>query len=571
MLAAVGDEHLAGRDLVAGVALGLGGDGLLAARAGRRPACTGGSWGRGRPRRRPRRCGPGVGKSGSPAPKPMTGSPGRLQRLGLGVDGQRGGLGDGGDAARRRGASVTGGRPTVSLLARTVRDQWHAMTARCPPPTSRSPPTCSPPTAASAAAPPRSGPRRSTALAGAGRDYLGTSPPPGPGAVRGRRAAQRAGRAVRPARRLRGRCSATAAPPSFWDAATFGLIERRSQHLALRRVLVQVRRRPPRPRRTSTSRRPHRADPGHRTRCPVADADVDVYCLTHNETSTGVAMPLAPARRRRPGLVLVDATSAAGGLRFDPNEVDVYYFAPQKCLASDGGLWLAAVSPAAVERIERIAASRPLDARRRSTSASPSRTAARTRPTTPRRWPRSSSPCSRSSGSTSNGGLEWAAGRCDRSAETIYGWAEALDLRHAVRGRPGAAQPRGRHHRPRRRRRRHHRVARCCGPTASSTPRATASSAATSCASRCSRPSTPTTSPPSPAASTTSWPPCRLLSLAPLGAPRASRGGSQVRRPTAASVRVLRPTITCWVAALTSRKQRPITLGFRNDSLPDSR
>src|SRR5678816_662152 len=77
--------------------------------------------------------------------------------------------------------------------------------------------------------------------------------------------------------------------------------------------------------------------------------EVSAYCLTHNETSTGVAAPV-----RRPegaeGLVLVDATSAAGGLRFDPREVDAYYFAPQKCLASDGGLWLAALSPAAVER-----------------------------------------------------------------------------------------------------------------------------------------------------------------------------------------------------------------------------
>src|SRR3546814_11514961 len=88
---------------------------------------------------------------------------------------------------------------------------------------------------------------------------------------------------------------------------------------------------------------------------PVADPEIDTYCLTHNETSTGVAMPLErPAGAE--GLVLVDATSAAGGLRFDPNEVDVYYFAPQKCLASDGGLWLAAVSPAAVARTARIAA-----------------------------------------------------------------------------------------------------------------------------------------------------------------------------------------------------------------------
>ena len=79
----------------------------------------------------------------------------------------------------------------------------------------------------------------------------------------------------------------------------------------------------------------------------VGRPGIDAYALTHNETSTGVAMPLArPEGADDDALVLVDATSAAGGLRWDPNEVDVYYFAPQKCFASDGGLWLAACSPA---------------------------------------------------------------------------------------------------------------------------------------------------------------------------------------------------------------------------------
>src|SRR5207253_5388476 len=89
---------------------------------------------------------------------------------------------------------------------------------------------------------------------------------------------------------------------------------------------------------------------------PRANPEVDAYCLTHNETSTGVAMPV-----RRPagvssadGLVLVDATSAAGGMRVDPAEFDAYYFAPQKCFASDGGLWLALLFPAAVHRVGRI-------------------------------------------------------------------------------------------------------------------------------------------------------------------------------------------------------------------------
>ena len=89
------------------------------------------------------------------------------------------------------------------------------------------------------------------------------------------------------------------------------------------------------------------------------DDDIDVYALTQNETSTGVMMaverPAGVAAQQ--SLVVVDATSGAGGLRFHPHNVDVYYFAPQKCFASDGGLWIAAVSPAAVERIERIAQS----------------------------------------------------------------------------------------------------------------------------------------------------------------------------------------------------------------------
>ena len=82
------------------------------------------------------------------------------------------------------------------------------------------------------------------------------------------------------------------------------------------------------------------------------------YAVTHNETSTGAAMPLRrPLRADAGAVVAVDATSAAGGMLWDPAHVDVYYFAPQKCFAADGGLWLAACAPAAVDRIERIAAS----------------------------------------------------------------------------------------------------------------------------------------------------------------------------------------------------------------------
>jgi phosphoserine aminotransferase len=142
----------------------------------------------------------------------------------------------------------------------------------------------------------------------------------------------------------------------FWDAATFGLIDRRSQHLVFGEFSSKFA--------AACDAAPHLAGasviesvPGTHP-SPVAEAGIDLYALTHNETSTGVAMaPVRPNDSDAGALVAVDATSAAGGLRWDVEAVDVYYFAPQKCFASDGGLWIAACSPAAVERIERIAAS----------------------------------------------------------------------------------------------------------------------------------------------------------------------------------------------------------------------
>lgn len=142
----------------------------------------------------------------------------------------------------------------------------------------------------------------------------------------------------------------------FWDAATFGLIDRRSHHLVFGEFSAKFA--------EATATAPHldapaivTADPGDHPDA-AADAGVDVYALTHNETSTGVAMSLRrPTGAGDDQLVVVDATSAAGGLPWDPAEVDVYYFAPQKCFGADGGLWLAACSPAAVERIERITGS----------------------------------------------------------------------------------------------------------------------------------------------------------------------------------------------------------------------
>jgi phosphoserine aminotransferase len=87
-----------------------------------------------------------------------------------------------------------------------------------------------------------------------------------------------------------------------------------------------------------------------------AEGGVDAYALTHNETSTGVAMPVARVPGADPGaLLLVDATSGAGGLPVEAGEFDAYYFAPQKSFGSDGGLWIALMSPAAVTRAEHLA------------------------------------------------------------------------------------------------------------------------------------------------------------------------------------------------------------------------
>jgi phosphoserine aminotransferase len=143
---------------------------------------------------------------------------------------------------------------------------------------------------------------------------------------------------------------------AFWDAAAFGLVSSRSQHLTFGEFSAKFA--------GVTKGAPWLADPSVIASepgthpLPAAEAGIDAYALTHNETSTGVAMPVRRVAGADEGaLVLVDATSAAGGIAVSAAEFDVYYFAPQKCFGSDGGLWLALMSPAAVERIGAIAAS----------------------------------------------------------------------------------------------------------------------------------------------------------------------------------------------------------------------
>ena len=143
---------------------------------------------------------------------------------------------------------------------------------------------------------------------------------------------------------------------AFWDIATFGLIRERSQHLSFGEFSSKFAK--------AAQQAPFVGDPtvitsetGTRP-LPRAETGVDVYAWAHNETSTGVMAPVKRVEGADAGaLVLVDATSGAGGLPVDINEVDAYYFAPQKNFASDGGLWIAVMSPAALDRAAEIAAS----------------------------------------------------------------------------------------------------------------------------------------------------------------------------------------------------------------------
>ena len=205
----------------------------------------------------------------------------------------------------------------------------------------------------------------------------------------------------------------------FWDAAAFGLVERRSTHLVLGEFSSKFA--------AVTRAAPHLADPqvcetppGEAARRPES-VDGDVYAYPHNETSTGVAVPVH--RPAGDALVVVDGTSAAAGMRVDPDDFDVYYFAPQKCFASDGGLWLACCSPRAIERIERLTADRWIPTTLDLAVAIENSRLDQTYNTPALatiflldhqlRW------------MLAHGGLEFSAGRCDTSAGVLYGWADA--------------------------------------------------------------------------------------------------------------------------------------------------
>jgi len=225
----------------------------------------------------------------------------------------------------------------------------------------------------------------------------------------------------------------------FWDAATFGLVDRHSQHLSFGEFSAKFA--------AAVKAAPFLDDPEVIASAPgthpepEARPGVDVYALTHNETSTGVCMEVRrPEGADAGALVLVDATSGAGGLRVDPAQFDVYYFAPQKCFGGDGGLWIALCSPAAVERIERLAASgrwipggldlkTALDNSRLDQTYNTPALATLFLLADQTEW------------FLANGGLEWAASRSDRSAEILYGWAEASTFAQPFVAKPGERSP----------------------------------------------------------------------------------------------------------------------------------
>ncbi len=264
-------------------------------------------------------------------------------------------------------------------------------------------------------------PAQLEALAATGRTYLGTSHRQAP--VRAQVARLRAG--LRELFALPdgyevvlGNGGATA----FWDIATFGLIERRSQHLTFGEFSSKFA--------AAAAAAPFLDEPsvvaGEPGTCPRPrpEAGVDLYALTHNETSTGVMMPVErPPGADETALVAVDATSGAGGLPVDPAQFDVYYFAPQKGFASDGGLWTALMSPAALDRVARVAASGRWVPASYDLAIALDNSRAEQTYNTPALatvflmaeqvdW------------LLAQGGLPWAVARTTDSAQRLYGWAE---------------------------------------------------------------------------------------------------------------------------------------------------
>ncbi|WP_099022159.1 phosphoserine transaminase [Mycolicibacterium palauense] len=208
---------------------------------------------------------------------------------------------------------------------------------------------------------------------------------------------------------------------AFWDAAAFGLIEKKSLHLTYGEFSSKFA--------AAVTKNPFvgepivvKADAGSAP-APQSDPSVDAIAWAHNETSTGVAVPVRRPEGSGDALILIDATSGAGGLPVDITEVDAYYFAPQKNFASDGGLWLAVMSPAALARVEAVAASGRWVPEFLSLPIAVENSLKNQTYNTPAigtlllmaeqlDW------------MLGNGGLDWAVKRTADSAERLYSWAE---------------------------------------------------------------------------------------------------------------------------------------------------
>jgi len=214
---------------------------------------------------------------------------------------------------------------------------------------------------------------------------------------------------------------------AFWDALAAGIVEQRAHHAACGEFSQKFA--------TVTATAPFlsepevtKAEPGTAALIGSVADGCDVVAWAQNETSTGVVTPIA--RPEGDALVLIDATSGAGGLDVDISETDAYYFAPQKCFASDGGLWLAAISPAAQQRIARIGSERPggrwipeslslttaLDNSLKNQTYNTPALATLVLLDSQLKW------------MNAGGGLSFAAGRSAESAAHLYGWADAHAL-----------------------------------------------------------------------------------------------------------------------------------------------
>ena len=213
---------------------------------------------------------------------------------------------------------------------------------------------------------------------------------------------------------------------AFWDAACAWLVRERSLHLSYGEFSQKFAR--------ATAAAPFLADPlvveaePGDAPAPAADPGADAIAWAHNETSTGVAVPVERPAGAGESLVLVDATSGAGGLPVDISQADAYYFAPQKAFGADGGLWLALLSPAAIARVEELDGA--------TGRWQPAFLSLRTALESSRKQQTYNTPAlatllllaDQLEWMLAEGGLEWCVRRTAASSGHLYGWAEASEL-----------------------------------------------------------------------------------------------------------------------------------------------